>query len=90
MKEEREQVEQEGCLWRSSRHHLRQVTASKGGHGRPSTLQSEAGADRYASVLAAPLPWRAVAGIDLADALKRRPDSHCSSSASREPRYHNC
>lgn len=63
--EEREQVEQEGCLRRSSRHRMRQV-------GRPSPLQSEqseAGADRYTLLLAAPLPWRAVAGIDFADAL---------------------
>lgn len=69
---------------------MRQVMASKGGHGRRSTLQSEAGADRYTLVLAAPLPWRAVAGIDLADALKRSCDSHCSCSACRELRYHNC
>lgn len=42
--------------------------ACKGGRGRPSTLQSEAGADSYTLMLAVPLPWR-TAGIDFADAL---------------------
>lgn len=69
---------------RSSRRLVRQVTESKGGHGRPSTStpQPKAGADRY-TVLAALLGWRTVAGMGLADSLQLSRDSHCSCSAWR-------